>query len=93
MIGLMADDIEATTGYYRSAKIAPDTLQSSAPFRNAVAGRLQQFFGSTNPSAADMYTCRGRLSTEVSRETKLAQGAKARGLTHVVNLPAIDPEH
>eukprot|EP00972_Heterocapsa_arctica_P046414 6849901-Heterocapsa_arctica.AAC.1 len=83
MIGLMANDIEAITVYDKSAKIEPDSLQSSASFRNAVAGRLQQFFGSTNPSATDMYTCRGRLSTEVTRETKLAQGAKARGMTHV----------
>eukprot|EP00972_Heterocapsa_arctica_P052766 7766926-Heterocapsa_arctica.AAC.1 len=40
-----------------------------------------------------MYTCRGRLSNEVSRETKLAQGAEAPGLAHVIQLPAIDPKH
>eukprot|EP00972_Heterocapsa_arctica_P000291 42094-Heterocapsa_arctica.AAC.1 len=40
-----------------------------------------------------MYTCRGRMSTEVSREKKLSQGAQARGLARVVQLPAIDPKH
>eukprot|EP00972_Heterocapsa_arctica_P108939 16042255-Heterocapsa_arctica.AAC.1 len=52
-----------------------------------------QFFGTFSPSASDMYTCRGRMSSEVSREKKLSLGATARGLTHVVQLPTIDPKH
>eukprot|EP00972_Heterocapsa_arctica_P001758 251578-Heterocapsa_arctica.AAC.1 len=33
------------------------------------------------------------MSTEVAREKKLTQGAETRGLTHVKQLPAIDPKH
>eukprot|EP00972_Heterocapsa_arctica_P034114 5021392-Heterocapsa_arctica.AAC.1 len=93
MIGLMADDIEATAGYDKRARIDPDTLQTRPAFRNAVAGRLKQFFGSTSPAAADMYTLRGRLSAEVAREKKLAQSAALRGQTYTITLPVIDPKH
>eukprot|EP00972_Heterocapsa_arctica_P105427 15535356-Heterocapsa_arctica.AAC.1 len=52
-----------------------------------------QFFGTLSPSASDMYTCRGRMSHEVSKNAKLALGAAARGKPHVPQLPTIDPKH
>eukprot|EP00972_Heterocapsa_arctica_P022175 3262429-Heterocapsa_arctica.AAC.1 len=64
MIGLIADDIAGTPGYDKGARLDVDALQKSDLFRNIVAGRLMQFFGSLAPSASDMYTCRGRMSTE-----------------------------
>eukprot|EP00972_Heterocapsa_arctica_P050893 7480382-Heterocapsa_arctica.AAC.1 len=89
----MADDIEATAGYDKSARLDPDELQKRSEFRNAVAGRLLQFFGSVTPAAKDMYTLRGRLAAEVAREKKLAQAAALRGQEHCFSLPAIDPKH
>eukprot|EP00972_Heterocapsa_arctica_P023781 3504346-Heterocapsa_arctica.AAC.1 len=64
MIGLIADDIEGTPGFDRHRRLDVDALQTSDVFRNAVAGRVMQFFGSFSPAASDMYTCRGRMSTE-----------------------------
>eukprot|EP00972_Heterocapsa_arctica_P008734 1280755-Heterocapsa_arctica.AAC.1 len=64
MIGLMADDIEATPGYNRRAERKPDELLETQQFRDAIAGRLTQFFGCPNPTAEQMYTHRGQLAAE-----------------------------
>eukprot|EP00972_Heterocapsa_arctica_P037499 5520924-Heterocapsa_arctica.AAC.1 len=51
MIGLIADDIEATPGYNRKAAREPDKMILVKEFRDAIAARHQQFFGSPNPTA------------------------------------------
>eukprot|EP00972_Heterocapsa_arctica_P000725 103692-Heterocapsa_arctica.AAC.1 len=60
----MADDIEATLGFDKAVKIEPDALAESDVFRNAIAGRFVQFFGSADPPAADMYTSRAQMADE-----------------------------
>eukprot|EP00972_Heterocapsa_arctica_P080636 11885057-Heterocapsa_arctica.AAC.1 len=75
----MADDIEATVGYNKKAPREPDEMLLKKEFRDAIAGRLQQFFGTPNPTAEDMYTCRGQMAAEVTNQMKLSQAAAHRG--------------
>eukprot|EP00972_Heterocapsa_arctica_P032381 4771691-Heterocapsa_arctica.AAC.1 len=64
MIGLIADDIEATPGYNRKAAHVPDKMLLVKELRDAIASRHQQFFGSPNPTAIEMYTHRGQMAAE-----------------------------
>eukprot|EP00972_Heterocapsa_arctica_P066563 9822030-Heterocapsa_arctica.AAC.1 len=76
----MADDIEDTPGYDRNAPREPDKMLLVKEFRDVIAARHEQFFGSPNPTADEMYTCRGQLSSEVTHQLRLAQSAALRGL-------------
>eukprot|EP00972_Heterocapsa_arctica_P016389 2416681-Heterocapsa_arctica.AAC.1 len=71
----MADDIEATPGYDKRAKREPNEMTLNKEFGDAIAGRFLQFFNTTNPSAEDMYTCRGQMAAEVTNQLKLTQAA------------------
>eukprot|EP00972_Heterocapsa_arctica_P104523 15403078-Heterocapsa_arctica.AAC.1 len=64
MIGLMADDIEASEGYDPNAERQPDEMVHNELFRNCIAARHVQFFGTPNPSDALMYTKRNMLAAE-----------------------------
>eukprot|EP00972_Heterocapsa_arctica_P011470 1681840-Heterocapsa_arctica.AAC.1 len=71
----MADDIEASPGFDKNAARQPNEMTLNTEFRNAIAGRFLQFFGTTNPSAEDMYTRRGQMAAEVTNQLKLSQAA------------------
>eukprot|EP00972_Heterocapsa_arctica_P064850 9571415-Heterocapsa_arctica.AAC.1 len=88
MIGLMADDIEATPGYNKRAAREPDEMLLKKELRDVIAGRHMQFFGTTNPTADEMYTCRGQMAAEVTKQLKLSQAAAHRGREHQTKLPA-----
>eukprot|EP00972_Heterocapsa_arctica_P078963 11643221-Heterocapsa_arctica.AAC.1 len=64
MLGLMADDIENTVGYNKKAPREPDEMLLRKELCDAIAVRFHQFFGTPNPTAEDMYTCRGQMAAE-----------------------------
>eukprot|EP00972_Heterocapsa_arctica_P019567 2888079-Heterocapsa_arctica.AAC.1 len=59
-----------------------------AEFRDTIAGRLLQFFGTPVPTAEELYTRRGMMAAEVPKEMKLSQAAAHRGQAHTPRLPA-----
>eukprot|EP00972_Heterocapsa_arctica_P097398 14368657-Heterocapsa_arctica.AAC.1 len=89
----MADDIENTPGYDKTAERKADELVEMDAFRNAIAGRFVQFFGVATPPAVEMYTHRGQLADEVRKNKQLAELAACEGRVHVSTIPVIDPKH
>eukprot|EP00972_Heterocapsa_arctica_P009627 1419146-Heterocapsa_arctica.AAC.1 len=89
----MADDIEASPGFDKNAPREDNGMTLNPHFRNAIAGRFLQFFGTTNRSAEDMYTKRGQMAAEVTNQLKLSQAANRRGRAHQPKLPAISAKH
>eukprot|EP00972_Heterocapsa_arctica_P038725 5707610-Heterocapsa_arctica.AAC.1 len=79
----MADDIESSEGFDAYAARLPDKMAENPLYRRCVNNCFNQFFGSTNPTEADMYTHRGMLAAEVKKQQKLAEGSALLGLPYV----------
>eukprot|EP00972_Heterocapsa_arctica_P019793 2919938-Heterocapsa_arctica.AAC.1 len=60
----MEDNIEATPNYNKRAPREPNEMLYRTEFRDAIAGRLLQLFGTPVPTAEEMYTCRGQMAAE-----------------------------
>eukprot|EP00972_Heterocapsa_arctica_P064994 9594065-Heterocapsa_arctica.AAC.1 len=75
----MADDIEDSAGFDPDAPRKDDELLENETFGNCIAARNFQFFGSANPTDADLYTQRGMLAAEATKQLKLAQSVTLMG--------------
>eukprot|EP00972_Heterocapsa_arctica_P050680 7450890-Heterocapsa_arctica.AAC.1 len=52
-----------------------------------------QLFGTPVPTAEEMYTARGLMAAEVTKESKLSQAAAHRGQEHTQRLPTVAGKH
>eukprot|EP00972_Heterocapsa_arctica_P026673 3926303-Heterocapsa_arctica.AAC.1 len=85
----MADDIENSEGFDPNAPRLANELLENETFRNLVAARHLQFFGDANPPDSAMYTHRGMLASEATKQLKLAQLAALMGRTYVAPTRAV----
>eukprot|EP00972_Heterocapsa_arctica_P037913 5580374-Heterocapsa_arctica.AAC.1 len=85
----MADDIEDSGDFDANAPRVPNELLENETFRNLIAARHLQFFGDANPPDDAMYTHRGMLAAEVTKQLKLAQLAALMGHAYAAPTRAV----
>eukprot|EP00972_Heterocapsa_arctica_P032616 4803072-Heterocapsa_arctica.AAC.1 len=68
MVGLMADDIEASEGFDPEAPREDDELLENEKFTECIALRYLQFFGTRNPTDEEMYTARAMTAGDITKQ-------------------------